>query len=167
MTMGGPYKWKPNDVPPPGYYDVDENKLKPRVPATIIRQEQLVYYQPPRMVNWTRRKTRVYIWAMSELIEWVAEMWAQLVLSTLIWPTPKPQASTKWIPKCWAYWEFSKVMSKVKWLLVKMCNLKKQKLIKLSLKLKKSISYFHFYFKGLHLNCNSNLKQIIKFNFNS
>ena len=37
MTMGGPYKWKPNDVPPPGYYDVDANKIKPRVPTTVFR----------------------------------------------------------------------------------------------------------------------------------
>ena len=51
MTLGGPYKWKPNDVPPPGFYDADANRLKPRVPTTVIRKEQLVYYEPPRFKN--------------------------------------------------------------------------------------------------------------------
>lgn len=48
MTLGGKYKWKPNDVPPPGYYEVDGgfDKLKPRVPSAVIRQEQMVYYDP-------------------------------------------------------------------------------------------------------------------------
>lgn len=41
MTLGGKYKWKPNDVPPPGYYDVEGaiNRVKPRVQSAVIKEE--------------------------------------------------------------------------------------------------------------------------------
>ena len=47
MTMGGKYKWKPNDVPPPGYYKADPSKVKPRIPSMTFKQPQMVYYDGP------------------------------------------------------------------------------------------------------------------------
>lgn len=45
MTLGGKYKWKPNDNPPPGLYEPDaaDGQIKARVPSTIIKQEQKLY----------------------------------------------------------------------------------------------------------------------------
>lgn len=47
MTLGGKYKWKPSDVPPPGYYNADANVVKPRIPVTQIKQPQMALYNGP------------------------------------------------------------------------------------------------------------------------
>ena len=39
MTMGGKYQSKPNRYPSPGKYDADHNKVKPRVPSALMKQE--------------------------------------------------------------------------------------------------------------------------------
>lgn len=48
MTLGAPFKWKPNDNPAPGQYEADlaQMAIKPKVASVIMREEARLYQRP-------------------------------------------------------------------------------------------------------------------------
>jgi len=47
MTIGSKYKWKPNDNPPPGYYDADVSldKVKSSSPSAKLHRPYIADHE--------------------------------------------------------------------------------------------------------------------------